>query len=458
MNQRLALCLVIVLCLAASSAAAPGAATLARPTERVSPAPEVNPNAVVWRTPEPPKDPQAGDVWVNAKDGMEMVYVAPGEFILGTSEAQIDAWLKEHPNDKREWFADEQPQRRVNLPGYWIGRTEVTNAQYLRFVLATSHRPPEHWKDGRVPSGLDGFPVVFVDSEDARAYCEWARGHLPSQLEWEKAARGTDGRIFPWGDHWDGKRCRCLESITGIGYASALDGATALFTWMQSHDTVHDGPAVAGSYRGDRSPFGCMDMAGNVWEWCADWYDPTAYQRYAAGDLTSPATGESKVARGGSWEGDAPSAFRCARVAHNSPNERRGVGGGFRCARDRIESVSAERPAIEAATERVAAQARSVLPPFAQTVDGTDEVRVRNPNDFSVEVGLRSGNKGKDWDVPANGVASAFVPDGKYDIYFVYSSKPDALFQGDSFTLNGNGVEIQIVKVVGGNYNIRQVK
>jgi hypothetical protein len=98
------------------------------------------------------------------------------------------------------------------------------------------------------------------------------------------------------------------------------------------------------------------------------------------------------------------------------------------------------------------------LPPFQIEANGPNEVRVRNPNDFSVKVALRSGDKGKDWGVPANGVASAFVPDGRYDIYFVYSSKPNALFQGDSFTLSNNGVEIQIVKVVEGNYSIRQVK
>lgn len=89
---------------------------------------------------------------------------------------------------------------------------------------------------------------------------------------------------------------------------------------------------------------------------------------------------------------------------------------------------------------------------------GGNEVRVRNPNDFSVRAGIRSGGKGKNLEVATNGVASAFVPDGRYDIYFVYSSKPDALFQGDSCTLNGNGVKIQIVKVVSGNYSIRQVK
>ena len=100
----------------------------------------------------------------------------------------------------------------------------------------------------------------------------------------------------------------------------------------------------------------------------------------------------------------------------------------------------------------------SVLPPFSITLAGKNEVRIRNPNEFIVESGIRQGQHGINMEVPANGVTSVYIADGKYDIYFVYSTKPDALFQGDSFTLNNNGVEIQIVKVVDGNFNIRQVK
>lgn len=98
------------------------------------------------------------------------------------------------------------------------------------------------------------------------------------------------------------------------------------------------------------------------------------------------------------------------------------------------------------------------LPLFKLTLKGQNEVRIKNPNDFEVTVGLRSGKHGKDFEVPANGISSVFIPNGKYEIYFVYSNKPDALFKGDDFSLNNNGVEIQIVKVVGGNYGIRQVK
>ena len=98
------------------------------------------------------------------------------------------------------------------------------------------------------------------------------------------------------------------------------------------------------------------------------------------------------------------------------------------------------------------------LPPFKQALQGTNPVRVRNPNDFAVAAGVRAGDMGKNFEIAANAVATVYIPDGKYDIYFVYSDKSGALFQGDSFTLNNNGVEIQIVKVVDGNYGIRQVK
>lgn len=305
----------------------------ARRTEKVAPPPEVNPNAVIWRTPEPPKEAQAGDIWVNPKDRAEMVCVAAGEFTLGTSDAQRETWLKEHPLDERESFKDERPQCRVNLPGFWIGRTEVTNAQYLAFVRATGHRAPDHWKGGEAPSGLDRFPVVGVNWEDAHAYCGWAGGRLPSELEWEKAARGAEGRVFPWGDQWDNKRCRNFELITGKKYAWGTDWISDLGSW--SHDPVREGPAAVGAYGAGASPYGCLDMAGNVTEWCADWYEEKAYQRYAKGDLKPPGRGTERVLRGGSWFNPRPTYFRCAYRNYYYPGRRYFSHDsiGFRCVR-----------------------------------------------------------------------------------------------------------------------------
>jgi len=296
-----------------------------RPTERVSPAPECNPNAVVWRTPQPPQNPQAGDIWVNPKDGMEMVFVPAGEFMLGTSDAEIDAWLRQYRNDRREYFKDQQPQCRVRLGGFWIGRTEVTNAQYLRFVQATKHRAPEYWSNGKVPAGLEDFPVVELEWSHASAYSEWAGGRLPTEMEWEKAARGTDGRAFPWGNKWESKQCRNFVLVTGRSYPTDNEWLSAGFEFIESHDELREGPVAVASYPGDASPYGCLDMAGNEWEWCRDWYDEKAYERYARGDLAPPPSGSERVLRGGSWSFGDPRPFRCAYRSQLPPTFDTGV-------------------------------------------------------------------------------------------------------------------------------------
>jgi formylglycine-generating enzyme required for sulfatase activity len=306
-----------------------------RPAERVSPPPPCNPNAVIWRTPEPPADPQKGDVWVNPKDGMGMVYVPAGEFVMGSSTRELNAWLQAHPEDQYSWFAHEQPQCRVKLGSYWIGRTEVTNAQYLRFVEAADYAKPEHWHGGIIPEGLENFPVSFVEWEDARAYCKWAGGRLPSEPEWERAARGGDGRIFPWGNRWEGSRCRSLESIVGHTPPTPFQNLAWFHMWIGAHDEVREGPVAAGSYVAGASPFGCLDLAGNVWEWCADWYDEQAYQRYSTGDLTPPASSPQgkRVLRGGAFSEGHPRSFRCAWRFSFEPTARE-VFVGFRVARD----------------------------------------------------------------------------------------------------------------------------
>jgi len=322
-------CLSLVSCLALACF---GVAAEQRPTKRVQPPPQCNPNAVVWRTPKPPANPQKGDVWVNPKDGMEMVYVAPGEFIMGTSSADLDVWLKEHPDDavhmrqvEHPWLLGEQPRCRVRLKGYWIARTEVTNAQYLRFVQATGHRAPDHWQDGRPPAGLENFPVINVDWRDVCAYSNWARGRLPTEAQWEKAARGGDGRSFPWGFGWMEERCRNLALIMGGAYrakgysGNVMGWLSALQDWQQTHDPLREGPAPVGSLPAGASPYGCVDMAGNVEEWCADWYAKDAYRRYAKGDLALPKEGTHRVTRGGSWNRDQPRFFHCASRGRSNP-------------------------------------------------------------------------------------------------------------------------------------------
>jgi len=332
MRNRLVWTSLLVLAFALLGGAAPAGP---RPAARKKAAPQKKAASKerVFRTSAPPVGARLGDVWVNPIDNGKMVYVPAGEFTLGLSEAQIRVWLRKHPADKGEWFAKEQPHCRVTLQGYWMDKYEVTNSQYLRFVRATGRLAPTHWKEGQVPSGMGSFPVVNVSWYDAAAYAEWASERLPSELEWEKAARGTDGRLFPWGNQWDAKKCRNLELITGKAISDLRQGVTAFMRWADNHDSEREGPKPVGSYPAGASPYGCQDMAGNAWEWCADWYDESAYQGYAKGDLTPPAAGTQKVWRGASWHWGNPWHFRCTcRSLANFPDTSNGPVG-FRCSR-----------------------------------------------------------------------------------------------------------------------------
>jgi len=183
---------------------------------------------------------------------------------------------------------DEQPQTEIYLSAYRIGRYLVTNQEYAAFLASTGRRPPAHWIDGRLPPGLERHPVVNVTWFDALAYCRWLAEitgkpyRLPSEAQWEKAARGLDQRAYPWGSHWDKARCNTLES--GLKTTS---------------------PVGAYSPQGD-SVYGCADMAGNVWEWMLDWY---ARDYYAVSTVVEnplgPTHGAVKVIRGGSYNADS---------------------------------------------------------------------------------------------------------------------------------------------------------
>jgi formylglycine-generating enzyme required for sulfatase activity len=196
----------------------------------------------------------------------EMIIIPAGEFLYG------------------------EKKKKVTLPEFWIDKTPVTNAEYARFVAATGRKPPEHWKGETPPKKIADHPVVDVSWHDAVAYAEWAGKRLPTEEEWEKVARGSDGREYPWGDGFDKNRCNTEES--GIGKTT---------------------PVGQYSPQGD-SPYSCVDMVGNVWEW-------TASDHYFG----------SKVLRGGSWYSNHRNA-RCTARDWDYPRYR-DDNWGFRCAR-----------------------------------------------------------------------------------------------------------------------------
>jgi formylglycine-generating enzyme required for sulfatase activity len=217
----------------------------------------------------------------------DMVIIPAGEFSMGS--------------DSHE--QDERPAHTVNLPAFAIDRFEVTNDQYLEFITATGQKPPAHWTNGQIPADKGNHPVVFVTWDDAKAYCEWAGKRLPTEAEWEKAARGTDGRDYPWGNEWDPKKANTKDS--------GIRGTTAV-----------------GSFPAGASPYGVMDMAGNVWEWVEDWYKAYPGSTYQSGYF-----GERfRVDRGGGWfsEADLARTSNRSSSSHDLAND----DVGFRCARD----------------------------------------------------------------------------------------------------------------------------
>ncbi len=236
----------------------------------------------------------------------EMVYIPEGWFWMGTSPGRIAALKKQYRVD---WFDDEAPQTRLHLKGYWIGKYPVTNAQYKRFVEATDHKPPHNWEGGAIPAGKDNHPVTHVTWDDAVAYCKWLAQvtgkpyRLPSEAEWEKAARGPNGLEYPWGNEWDASKCNMWDS--------------------GPHDTT---PVGRYSPRGD-SPYGCADMAGNVWEWTSSLYKPYPYK--ADDEHENMSSRDNRVVRGGSFpdgEGFVRAASRVRRVP-----DRGWYSIGFRC-------------------------------------------------------------------------------------------------------------------------------
>jgi formylglycine-generating enzyme required for sulfatase activity len=228
----------------------------------------------------------------------EMILIPAGKFLMGTREEDIPRLVKQY-GGQREWYVGEVPQHTLYLPDYYIAKTPVTNAQYQTFVLATGQELPRHWEGGKPSRGREDHPVVYVSWHDAIMYCQWLARvigrpyRLPSEAEWEKAARGTDGRILPWGNKWDASRCNTRESGTG--------------------DTT-----AVGTYPQGASPYGCLDMAGNVWEWTSSLYQDYPYDpKDGRENLTA---GSGRVVRGGSF-GRSGDHARCTCRGIDPPDD-----------------------------------------------------------------------------------------------------------------------------------------
>jgi formylglycine-generating enzyme required for sulfatase activity len=229
-----------------------------------------------------------------------MVFIPGGEFQRGRTHAL--------PDDNLIWFPellrDDRPVKTVRVAPFYIDAREVTNSDYAAFVKATRHRAPYNWPNAAMPAGKENFPVAAIDWYDASAFCAWAGKRLPTEAEWERAARGlAEGAKYPWGDRNPTKNDACYDTLKG--------------------------PCEVARF--PPNYFGLYDVAGNVWEWTSDWYAKDYYASAPELNPKGPALGQYKVIRGGSWADVVKyltTAYRSwARPLERSPNI------GVRCAK-----------------------------------------------------------------------------------------------------------------------------
>jgi formylglycine-generating enzyme required for sulfatase activity/uncharacterized caspase-like protein len=296
---------VLITLLAVIALVGQGFAPWARPSSTMRPAtliPGAAPTEAPIPSPTWSPDASRGDTWIRPADEAVMVYVPAGEFLMGSIE-----------ND--EYARDnELPQHTVTLDAFWIDKYEVTNAQYAAFLNAEGNQEEGgvtwldaededvwiHERDGvwEADSGYADHPVVGVSWYGARAYAAWVGGRLPTEAEWEKAARGTEGQRYPWGNE---QPTRDLSNFSGN-----VGGTTPVGSYSPAGD----------------SPYGCADMAGNVWEWVHDWYDEDYYSVSPGSNPQGPASGTYRVLRGGAFF-NFPSDVRCAFRSWGGPGFRR---------------------------------------------------------------------------------------------------------------------------------------
>jgi formylglycine-generating enzyme required for sulfatase activity len=229
-------------------------------------------NPVKTNTPSPtktliPPTPALGSTILSEKDGMTLLYVPGGEFVMGSNTGAFPAW------------EDHKPEHSVFLDAFWIDKTEVTNAMYAKCVQDGQCNPPSHISSSTRDRyygnpEFDNYPVIWVTWNTANKYCEWAGRRLPTEAEWEKSARGESAFIYPWGN----------EELDSNRLNNSGDDTTEV-----------------GKYPLGASPYGALDMAGNVAEWVADWYSETYYQNLISTNPLGPSSGTERVIRGGTY-------------------------------------------------------------------------------------------------------------------------------------------------------------
>jgi serine/threonine-protein kinase len=276
------------------------------PTEVPTQTPTSDPNISLSPTLTPTPTLEPGATQIAPVDGMVMVYVPEGEFIMGSEDGD----------------SHEQPVHTVYLEAFWIDQTEVTNRMFAVFLNAVGNQNENgaNWLDEldayvlieqvlgvwQPTRGFAVHPVVEVSWFGARAYCEWAGRRLPTEAEWEKAARGEDGLVYPWGDEFDSSLANVDDEIIDDSFTIICDPAGC---------DGYDRTAPVGSFPGGASPFGVLDMAGNAREWVWDWYDGQFYRVSPHDNPVNEIEGNHRVLRGGSWMVDdwfVRTAFRAS--------------------------------------------------------------------------------------------------------------------------------------------------
>ncbi len=285
-------------------------ATLAANGKPSTPQPQITAAPTPTPVPSPIAQLGIGSKQVSDKDGMTLLYVPAGEFTMGSNEEIPLGILPE--GQLSDLFAVQagdmmgNPEHTVYLDAFWIDQTEVTSAMYAKCVTAGVCQAPPLY--GFEDPKFDTYPMQFVAWNDAKTYCDWAGRHLPTEAQWEKAARGTDGRLYPWGNQPPDK--------TRLNYSGEVGHATQV-----------------GAYPAGASPYGALDMAGSVYEWVADWYGEKYYVSSPDRNPAGPSSGNARVNRNGPWNSKVPPRVYIRSWSHPDVRSSSPVTYGFRCAR-----------------------------------------------------------------------------------------------------------------------------